>query len=430
MPTCRKIEIFAGRGAEAKMAEGTITGQPHPSWVVDHPPPSRKVATKEELAELDEQITELELCAANPEREIDGSNATNAAGTMTSLKLVLDGEIRRFAMAWLEHPHNFERVRAQIVDVFPRAAAARAYRLTYLDDEGDTCVVTSDSEVSEAFRIARACGRRVMRFDLERAAAVDGAALVEEQATREADQVREAAAAPAAATADLSASFVRDVTVPDGAVVAPGAPLVKTWRLRNDSAVALGGAEGPLELARDGGDRLGRALEARRVLLDEPVAPGGEFEVSVPLTAPSRAGRYVQYWRLRDASGVSFGHRLWAEVVVAPPAAGAAGAVAGAAAIGDAPTSPGIVVGTGSSHETASGQGLNIGAGATFAVPGTTIAAPMRFSPANPFVTEAAAATAQDVTNALVAMGFAEEGARAAASTTSDFNEALAVVLG
>ena len=54
----------------------------------------------------------------------------------------------------------------------------------------------------------------------------------------------------------------------------------------------------------------------------------------------------------------------------------------------------------------------------------------MRFSPANPFVTEASAATAQDVTNALVAMGFAEEGARAAASTTSDFNEALAVVLG
>ena len=141
------------------------------------------MATKEELAELDEQITELELCAANPEREIDGSNATNAAGTMTSLKLVLDGEIRRFAMAWLEHPHNFERVRAQIVDVFPRAAAARAYRLTYLDDEGDTCVVTSDSELSEAFRIARACGRRVMRFDLERAAAVDGAAHMDELTT-------------------------------------------------------------------------------------------------------------------------------------------------------------------------------------------------------------------------------------------------------
>ena len=64
-------------------------------------------------------------------------------------------------------------------------------------------------------------------------------------------------------------------------------------------------------------------------------------------------------------------------------------------------------------------------------LPAAATAASVHFSPANPFVTEAAAATAQDATvRALVEMGFAEDDARAAASTTSGFNEALGVVLG
>lgn len=47
------------------------------------------------------------------------------------------------------------------------------------------------------------------------------------------------------------------------------------------------------------------------------VAPGEETDITVGITAPSKPGRYVSYWRLSQTDGSRFGQRVWADIVVA-----------------------------------------------------------------------------------------------------------------
>jgi hypothetical protein len=95
--------------------------------------------------------------------------------------------------------------------------------------------------------------------------------------------------------------FVKDVTVPDGSVYLPGENFTKTWRLRNIGTCAwttdtrvvfVSGAQmsGPVAAALPG-----------------YVAPGQTVDVSVTLTAPSKAGDFVGYWMLRGPDGTYFG---------------------------------------------------------------------------------------------------------------------------
>jgi hypothetical protein len=59
-------------------------------------------------------------------------------------------------------------------------------------------------------------------------------------------------------------------------------------------------------------------------------ANGGTVDIAVPLTAPSKPGRYVGYWRLvAPPAATRFGHRVWADVFVEEPAAAAVAAPAG-----------------------------------------------------------------------------------------------------
>jgi hypothetical protein len=50
--------------------------------------------------------------------------------------------------------------------------------------------------------------------------------------------------------------------------------------------------------------------------LTDAVSSGGSLNVSVDLVAPSTAGTYTGYWRLQNASGVSFGEVVYVQIVV------------------------------------------------------------------------------------------------------------------
>jgi phage pi2 protein 07 len=114
----------------------------------------------------------------------------------------------------------------------------------------------------------------------------------------------------------LVARFVKDVTVQDGMFFPPNASFVKTWRLRNESAIPW--PEGAVELVFDGknSDQMG-GPEA--VVVPTVVPAGSEVDITLNLVSPSKPGRYVGFWRLRTRDGRKFGQRLWVQIHVTSP---------------------------------------------------------------------------------------------------------------
>ena len=105
----------------------------------------------------------------------------------------------------------------------------------------------------------------------------------------------------AAATLCDAGQFIADVTIPDGTAKAPGEAFVKTWRIKNVgtctwttsySAVFVSGAQ------------MGATSP---MALPSSVAPGATIDITMNMTAPATAGRYIGHWKLRNASGVQFG---------------------------------------------------------------------------------------------------------------------------
>ncbi len=92
------------------------------------------------------------------------------------------------------------------------------------------------------------------------------------------------------------AQFVRDITIPDGTVFAPGATFTKTWRLRNIGTCTWSG----YSVVFDSGN----AMNGTSPTPLPTVAPGQEVDVSIDMVAPSTPGEYRGYWRIRNASGV------------------------------------------------------------------------------------------------------------------------------
>ncbi len=112
------------------------------------------------------------------------------------------------------------------------------------------------------------------------------------------------------------ATFIKDVTVPDGTEFAPGEHFTKTWRLKNVGSCTWQN----YALVFDSGAQMGAPSA---VAIPGTVAPGQTVDVSVDLVAPNSAGTYKGYWRLRDDKGVIFGlttgNPFWVEIKVVPP---------------------------------------------------------------------------------------------------------------
>lgn len=116
------------------------------------------------------------------------------------------------------------------------------------------------------------------------------------------------------------AQFIKDVTIPDGTVIAPGTIFKKTWRLKNIGTCTWSG----YQLVFDQGEAMSPVPDPIGT-----VAPGQEVDVSVTFTAPTVSKSYRSYWRLRNASGVlipvSFGtdgQSFYVEIKVAAVSSG------------------------------------------------------------------------------------------------------------
>ena len=99
----------------------------------------------------------------------------------------------------------------------------------------------------------------------------------------------------------LYAGFVKDVTVPDGSSFTPNVSFTKTWELLNKGTCTWTTG---FSLVFSSGDAMNGPAS---VAFDKEIKPGQTVDLSIKLFAPSAAGSYAGYYKLRDDKGVTFG---------------------------------------------------------------------------------------------------------------------------
>lgn len=122
--------------------------------------------------------------------------------------------------------------------------------------------------------------------------------------------------------------YVMDVTIPDGAIMAPGQSFQKTWRIQNSGSCVWSTAY-QIVFAR--GDQLNAPAA---VSLTRNVNPGETIDITVPMAAPMTNGTYRGNWLLKNPSGQLFGmgaggkDGVWVDIRVqgggSPPPSGTA----------------------------------------------------------------------------------------------------------
>ena len=136
------------------------------------------------------------------------------------------------------------------------------------------------------------------------------------------ETVEQVAVHPPAPPALPQASFVRDISIPDGELITCGTGFVKTWRLRNDSDFAF---PSDVKLVHTGGADMGNEREVSvsppqtfyhsTPVNSKTIHPFEEFEVSVSMVAPNQPGKYASFWRL-EVNQERFGHQVWSVINV------------------------------------------------------------------------------------------------------------------
>lgn len=112
------------------------------------------------------------------------------------------------------------------------------------------------------------------------------------------------------------AEFVDDVTVEDGTVFKPGETFTKTWRLKNTGSCTWTTS---YRVVFDSGNALGAPASFN---LPTSVAPDAIIDISVQMKAPDIEKDYESYWKLQNASGVTFGlgqdgsKKFWVKITV------------------------------------------------------------------------------------------------------------------
>jgi hypothetical protein len=108
-----------------------------------------------------------------------------------------------------------------------------------------------------------------------------------------------------------SLSFLEDLTIPDGTVVAPEATLDKRWRVKNSGTCNWDERYRLKEIA---GPEMGATPGQRLV----PARSGSEAIIRIQFTAPADAGTYRSAWQAYDPQDRPFGDAFFIQVVVQP----------------------------------------------------------------------------------------------------------------
>lgn len=117
-----------------------------------------------------------------------------------------------------------------------------------------------------------------------------------------------------------AATFVTDVSMPDGTSIMPDTPFNKIWRIKNSGTCTWNTS---YKLIHVGGYLFGASSNAFNI--QHNVAPGETIDLQVYMVSPKTAGTYQSDWKLQNAKGQSFGigknHTtpFWVKIVVAKP---------------------------------------------------------------------------------------------------------------
>jgi hypothetical protein len=106
-----------------------------------------------------------------------------------------------------------------------------------------------------------------------------------------------------------NATFVSDVTITDGTILAPGESFTKTWEFQNSGTCAWTENYQITFVS-------GTGMEGEATVIDQDVEAGDAGDISVSLVAPSSTGSYTGYWRLADEDGNVFGQSVYVMIVV------------------------------------------------------------------------------------------------------------------
>jgi hypothetical protein len=101
--------------------------------------------------------------------------------------------------------------------------------------------------------------------------------------------------------------WIKDETIPDFSRMNPGETFTKTWRVINNGICTW---KAGFQFAFYGGDPMGGS----NYTLTQPVDPGQQMDLSIPMTAPSGTGIVISTWRMSDITGWFFGDALTVKI--------------------------------------------------------------------------------------------------------------------
>ena len=119
----------------------------------------------------------------------------------------------------------------------------------------------------------------------------------------------EAAQTSGAPPCENNLSFMEDLTVPDGSVIAAGGSIDKQWLVQNSGTCNW---DGTYRLRLVGGDSLG-ALTDQALY---PARAGTQATLRVLFTAPTLPGTYQSAWQAIAPDGSAFGDAVFIQIVV------------------------------------------------------------------------------------------------------------------
>lgn len=102
----------------------------------------------------------------------------------------------------------------------------------------------------------------------------------------------------------FKAVYLEDVTIPDGQVMLPNTPFIKTWRVQNVGTCSWGPGSGLQNLQFVGGNPLGAP---NLVPIPNTIPAGATGDLSIQMTAPAQPGKYTSKWKLRADDGTLIG---------------------------------------------------------------------------------------------------------------------------
>ncbi len=140
---------------------------------------------------------------------------------------------------------------------------------------------------------------------------VPPSAVPQSTATSAAIQVTPARPTPTVPCQD-GLSYVADLTIPDGSVIAPGASIDKRWEVKNTGSCNW---EVGYTLRLIAGDAFGAAVEQALI----PARAGTNAVIRILFEAPLDPGSYRSAWQAYNPGGDPFGDPIYMEITVETP---------------------------------------------------------------------------------------------------------------